>query len=240
MQTALVNPNTSTRRSTRFVAAGLAASLATAALLGCANRAGTGALIGGGAGAAVGGLIGRATGNTAAGAIIGAAVGGTAGAAIGHYMDKQAEELQRDLKNAKVERVGEGIKITFNSGILFDVDKSALRPAAQDNLAELAKVLNKYDDTEIMVQGHTDATGGDDHNMALSKDRAHSVGGYLQQKGVKSGRIAESGLGETAPVADNGTDAGRQANRRVEVAIWANDKLKKAAEDGTIAKSETD
>ena len=220
----------------------LVAALGLSLLAGCAdmNRAGKGGLIGAGAGGVVGGIIGRASGNTAAGAIIGAAVGGTAGAAIGHYMDKQAAELQRDLKNAKVERVGEGIKITFNSGILFDVDKAQLRPAAQENLVELARVLNKYDDTEIMVQGHTDATGGDQHNLALSKDRAHSVGGFLQQKGVKSGRIDESGLGETSPVADNGSEAGRQANRRVEVAIWANDKLKRAAEDGTIATAEVD
>jgi outer membrane protein OmpA-like peptidoglycan-associated protein len=220
----------------------VAALTAVALLAGCANmnRAGKGTLIGAGAGGVIGGLIGKASGNTAAGAIIGAAVGGTAGAAIGHYMDKQAAELQRDLKNAKVERVGEGIKITFNSGILFDVDKSDLRPAAKENLAELARVLNKYDDTEIMVQGHTDATGADNHNMALSKDRAQSVGGYLQGKGVKSGRIEESGLGETAPVASNETADGRQANRRVEVAIWANDKLKRAAEDGTIASAEVD
>lgn len=226
--------------STRFVATGLAAALAASALLGCANRAGTGALIGGGAGALIGGVIGKTTGNTAAGAIIGAAVGGTAGAAIGHYMDKQAEELQRDLKNAKVERVGEGIKITFASGILFDVNKYDLRSEAQSNIGDLAKVLKKYDDTHIMVQGHTDATGADEKNLALSKDRAMMVAKLLGEKGVITGRVTQEGLGETVPVADNASDAGRQANRRVEVAIWANEKLKKAAEDGTIAKSETD
>lgn len=228
--------------STLNLKTSIAVLTAAAVLAGCANmnRSGKGALIGAGAGGVIGGVIGKATGNTAAGAIIGAAVGGSAGAAIGHYMDKQAAELQRDLKNAKVERVGEGIKITFNSGILFDVDKAKLRPAAEENLVELARVLNKYDDTEIMVQGHTDATGGEQHNLTLSQERAKSVGGYLQAKGVKSGRIDESGLGETAPVADNGSDAGRQANRRVEVAIWANDKLKRAAEDGTIATSEVD
>src|SRR4051812_26779114 len=149
-----------------------------ALLAGCAdmNRAGKGGLIGAGAGGVVGGLIGRASGNTAAGAIIGAAIGGTAGAAIGHYMDKQAEELQRDLKDAKVERVGEGIKITFNSGILFDVNSDRLRPEAQANLQNLAKVLNKYADTEIMVQGHTDSSGKDDYNLSLSEHRAASVG----------------------------------------------------------------
>ncbi|MEO7956810.1 MAG: OmpA family protein [Fibrobacteria bacterium] len=215
------------------------AALITAGILaGCATRAGNGALIGAGTGGVLGGIIGKATGNTAAGAIIGAAVGGTAGAAIGHYMDKQAAELQRDLKDAKVERVGEGIKITFNSGILFDVDSDKLRADATSNLNNLARVLNKYDDTEVMVQGHTDNTGSDDHNLALSRERANSVSRVLKNDGVKSGRIDESGLGETSPVSDNGSASGRQANRRVEVAIWANDKLKKAAADGKIAASE--
>ncbi|HKP98505.1 MAG TPA: OmpA family protein [Fibrobacteria bacterium] len=205
-------------------------------MAGCAdmNKAGKGGLIGAGAGGVLGGVIGRASGNTAAGAIIGAAVGGTAGAAIGHYMDKQAAELQRDLKDAKVERVGEGIKITFNSGILFDVDSDKLRPEAKANLKNLAEVLNKYDDTEIMVQGHTDNTGSDEHNLKLSRERAGSVGRLLVSDGVKSGRIAESGMGEEHPVGDNASAAGRQANRRVEVAIWANDKLKKAAADGKV------
>lgn len=211
--------------------------VALGVLAGCANmnNAGKGGLIGAGAGGVIGGVIGRASGNTAAGAIIGAAVGGTAGATIGHYMDKQAAELQRDLKDAKVERVGEGIKITFNSGILFDVDSDKLRSEANTNLSELAKVLKKYDDTEIMVQGHTDNTGADKHNLKLSERRADAVGDKLKSNGVKSGRIDESGLGEQAPVEDNGSASGRQANRRVEVAIWANDKLKKAAEDGNLS-----
>src|SRR3954467_641644 len=122
------------------------------------NKAQKGAAIGAAAGGAAGAAIGSRSDNTIVGAIIGAAVGGTAGALIGNYMDKQAEELQRDLKNAKVERVGEGIKITFDSGILFDVNSDRLRPEAETNLKNLAKVLNKYPDTEIMVQGHTDST----------------------------------------------------------------------------------
>src|SRR4051812_6743375 len=215
-------------------AAGLAVGLAL--LVGCAdmNKAGNGGLIGAGAGGVLGGLIGHASGNTAAGAIVGAAIGGAGGAAIGHYMDKQAEELQRDLKDAKVERVGEGIKITFNSGILFDVDSDKLRPEAKTNLKNLAEVLNKYNDTEIMVQGHTDNTGSADHNHKLSQERAGSVSHLLVSDGVKSGRIEESGMGEEHPVADNASASGRQANRRVEVAIWANDKLKKAAADGKV------
>ena len=136
-----------------------------------------------------------------------------------------------------MERVGEGIKITFNSGILFDIDSDKLRPEATANLSNLAKVLNKYNDTEVMVQGHPDSTGSDKHNMTLSQERAGSVGHLLTGDGVKSSRITESGMGEEHPVADNGTAAGRQANRRVEVAIWANDKLKKAANDGKLASS---
>ncbi|MDB5105485.1 MAG: outer membrane protein/peptidoglycan-associated protein [Fibrobacteres bacterium] len=224
--------NSSNKYTALFLAMGMMA--------GCANmnQAGKGGIIGAGAGGVLGGIIGHASGNTAAGAIIGAAVGGTAGAAIGHYMDKQAAELQRDLKNARVERVGEGIKITFDSGILFDVDSDKLRPDATSNLKNLAQVLNKYDDTEIMVQGHTDNSGSKEHNMKLSDKRADSVGDALKADGVKSGRIDETGMGETQPVADNGSASGRQANRRVEVAIWANDKLKRAAADGKIAQAD--
>lgn len=218
-------------RITGFLTTGLIAAMVS----GCGmTRAGKGGLIGAGAGGVFGGVIGKQSGNTAAGAIIGAAVGGTAGAAIGYYMDRQAAELQRDLKNAKVERVGEGIKITFNSGILFDVDSDRLRGEAKANLKNLSDVLKKYDDTEIMVQGHTDNTGASGHNLKLSERRADSVGDLLKADGVKSGRIDESGLGETHPVADNSTSDGRQANRRVEVAIWANEKLKSAAKDGTL------
>src|SRR5512134_2826598 len=125
----------------------------------CATRAQTGAVIGAGGGAVVGAVIGRATGNTAVGAIFGAAVGGAAGAIIGGYMDKQAAEMEQDLEGARIERVGEGIKITFGGGLLFDVDRAELRPAAQEELVKLAKILNKYDDTNILVEGHTDATG---------------------------------------------------------------------------------
>jgi outer membrane protein OmpA-like peptidoglycan-associated protein len=225
----------------RIAAISIACVTAGALLAGCANmnNAGKGGLIGAGAGGVLGGVIGRASGNTAAGAIIGAAVGGTAGAVIGHYMDKQAAELQRDLKDAKIERVGEGIKITFNSGILFDTDSDKLRSEAKANLKNLSRVLNKYNDTQIMVQGHTDNTGTEAHNLTLSKERAGSVGHSLTSDGVKSGRIEESGMGESQPVSDNGSVSGRQANRRVEVAIWADEKLKKAAADGkTVAVAE--
>ncbi len=192
-----------------------------------------GALIGATAGAVIGGVIGKQAGDTAAGAIIGAAIGGAAGAYIGHYMDKQAEEMQRDLEGAKIERVGEGIKITFGSGILFDVNKSDLKGVAQTNLRKLATILNKYEDTKILVEGHTDATGPDDYNLDLSIRRAESVANFLHSYDVMAERFDVVGYGEKNPVVSNDTDDGRTLNRRVEIAIFANDKLKKAAEQQT-------
>jgi outer membrane protein OmpA-like peptidoglycan-associated protein len=201
--------------------------------LGCASMSNTekGAIIGGASGAAVGGVIGHAAGNTAVGAILGAAIGGAGGAVIGSYMDKQAKELEQDLAGARIERVGEGIKITFQSGLLFDVAKSDLRSDAQVNLANLAKILNKYPDTNILIEGHTDSDGSVDYNQTLSERRAQAVSHYLASQSVASGRMSNVGNGENQPIADNGTTDGKQLNRRVEVAIMANEKLKKAAQD---------
>jgi len=212
----------------------LAVSLALLiGMLSCSSmkRRDKGAIIGAGTGAVIGGVIGDKAGNTAVGAIIGAAVGGAAGAYIGNYMDKQAEEMERDIEGAKIERIGEGIKITFASGILFDVGKSALKSDAQTNLQELATILNKYEDTEILVEGHTDATGSEDSNMDLSLRRAQSVSNYLQTRQVMPTRLNIQGYGEMQPIASNETAEGRQQNRRVEIAIFANDKLKKVAKE---------
>ncbi len=198
------------------------------------NKATKGAIIGTAGGAAAGAAIGKAAGNTAAGAIIGAAVGGTAGYFIGRYMDKQAAELKKDLEGADVERVGEGIKITFHQGIQFAVNSSELQASSKTNLQDLARTLNKYSDTNILIEGHTDATGKHDYNMSLSEKRAASVSTYLKTLGVTAVRITTVGYGPDQPVADNGTDYGRQQNRRVEVAIFANEKLKKKAEKGEI------
>jgi outer membrane protein OmpA-like peptidoglycan-associated protein len=186
--------------------------------------------IGAAAGGVVGGIIGKQTGNTAVGAIIGAAIGGAAGAYIGNYMDKQAEEMQADLQGAKIERVGEGIKITFDSGILFDVNKATLRDEAKKNLDKLAVILNKYPDTNILIEGHTDATGSDELNLQLSRDRSGAVANYIAALGVDPTRVTTMGYGKSQPIATNDTPEGRQQNRRVELAIMANDKLKKAAE----------
>ncbi|MAE81901.1 MAG: hypothetical protein CMB80_04140 [Flammeovirgaceae bacterium] len=199
-----------------------------------ASNAAKGAGIGTAAGGAIGAVIGNSQDNTAVGAIIGAAVGGTAGALIGRHMDKQAEELRADLEGAEVERVGEGIKITFDSGLLFALDSYDLKPETRNNLNELAETLNKYDNTNILIEGHTDATGSDSYNQTLSEQRASSVSSYLANQSVSTGRLTTMGYGESQPVADNSTSTGRAQNRRVEVAIYANDKMKRMAENGTL------
>jgi len=206
-----------------------------AASVGCSSwsRKSKGAVIGAGSGAVVGGVIGKAAGNTMLGAILGAAIGGAAGAYIGNYMDKQAEEMERDLAGAKVERVGEGIKITFDSGLLFDVDKATLKPQSMENLKNLAGILQKYEDTNILLEGHTDNTGSDEHNLELSRLRSQSVANYLTSLQVSPGRFTIMGYGESQPLGSNETVDGRQMNRRVDLAVMANDKLKKAAKEKT-------
>jgi len=211
----------------------LAASIAL--VMGCGlSNTWKGGAIGAGAGGAAGGVIGHQVGHTALGAIIGAAVGGTTGALIGRHMDKQAEEMRRDMQGGQIERVGEGIKITFDSGILFDFDSSDLRPVARQNIESLARILNKYPDTDILVEGDTDNTGSTEYNQGLSERRARAVADYQNTLGVAGSRISTVGLGETNPVASNDTEVGRQQNRRVEIAIFANDKLKKAAMNGDL------
>ncbi len=203
------------------------------ALVSCASMSKDqkGAIIGAGSGGLIGGLIGKAAGNTAIGAIVGAAVGGIAGAYIGDYMDKQAKEMREDIAGAKIERVGEGIKITFDSGLLFEVNQSALSPASKTNLTNLAEILNKYEDTDIVLEGHTDASGSDSYNLDLSNKRAASVSSFLTNKNVLVKRFTVQGYGEAQPIASNETVDGRQQNRRVEVAIFANEKLKKVAKE---------
>jgi len=200
-------------------------------LFGCASwsKSQKGAAIGTTAGAVVGGIIGKQSDHTAEGAILGAVIGGVAGGIIGNYMDEQAAEMEEDLEGATIERVGEGIKITFDSGILFDFDSANLRPEARENLTQLAGILQKYEDTEILIEGHTDATGSDEYNQALSERRAGSVSGFLAGLGVGAVRMNTVGYGETQPIASNETADGQQANRRVEVAIWANEELKESA-----------
>ena len=209
-----------------------------ALLLACnASKGVKGGAIGAGVGAGAGAIIGNqfeGKNGTVIGALIGAAVGGTTGALIGRRMDKQAEELRNDLQGATVTRVGEGIRITFDSGLLFGVDKSDVSSTAQTNLNELATTLKKYDDTEVLIEGHTDADGADAYNESLSERRAKAVATALEIQGVAGGRISTKGYGEVQPVGDNASDQGKAQNRRVEVAIYANKKMKKAAERGEL------
>lgn len=198
------------------------------------KKAQQGAVIGAAAGGAAGGLLGKEKGKTALGFIIGAAVGGAAGAAIGKYMDKQASEIENDLEGAEVERVGEGILITFDSGLLFEYDSYALNSTTKQNLRELAATMQKYGDTEVLIEGHTDNKGSESYNQTLSERRAQSVADYLASQGVGRNRLVTKGYGEMQPVSTNETDAGRQENRRVEVAIVANKDLQKQAEKGTL------
>lgn len=204
----------------RLLAIVLAATTVGASACASMNNKERGAVIGASAGAAVGGVIGNNTGSTARGAIIGAVVGGAAGAVIGHQMDQQAKEIQQTVPGAKVERVGEGILVTFDSGLLFDFNSDRIRPDAAANLTNLASSLNKFGESKIMIVGHTDSVGDDAYNMGLSNRRATSASAYLQSRGVPASRITTTGRGEAEPVASNDTDAGRQQNRRVEIAIY--------------------
>lgn len=189
------------------------------------NKTQKGAVIGAVGGAAVGGVIGKAAGNTAMGAIIGATVGGVTGAVIGRQMDKQAEEIKNEVPGAKVERVGEGIVVEFNNKILFGFDRSDLGDDAKKNLNELVTILNKYPDTNIEIQGHTDNTGTDAYNQGLSERRANTVANFLITKNVSSRRLTIKGFGESAPKYTNDTEDGRSLNRRVDFLITANQKM---------------
>lgn len=209
-------------------------SLATFAFLfsSCHNtkKATKGAIIGGTAGAVIGTIIGNNTGNRALGTVIGAAVGGTVGVIIGRKMDKQAEEIKKEVPNAKVERVGEGIVVEFNSKVLFGFDRSDLTDASRKTLNDLVTILKKYPDTNIEVQGHTDDKGTDEYNQGLSEKRASSVSAYLTANGVSSSRVTTKGFGETAPKYSNATEEGQSQNRRVEFLITANEKMKADAQ----------
>lgn len=201
------------------------AMLGSFGLTACASMSNKerGAVIGAGTGAAVGGVIGNNTGSTARGAIIGAVIGGAAGAVIGHQMDQQAKEIDQSVPGAQVERVGEGIQVTFDSGLLFDFDSDRIRPDAAANLNSLAASFVKYPNSDLLIVGHTDSRGDDAYNMSLSQRRANAASAYLAARGVPASRIRTSGRGEMEPVATNDTEAGMQQNRRVEIAIYANE-----------------
>ena len=205
---------------------------------GCKNmsKSQKGVLIGAGAGGAVGAGVGKAAGNTALGAIIGATVGGVAGGIIGRKMDKQAEEIAQ-IPGAEVKRVGEGINVTFEEGVLFGYDKFDVTASAETKLNQLADILNKYPDTYVLIEGHTDATGTDAYNESLSRKRAEAVSDELREKNVTGKRIKTAWYGEAQPKYSNDTEANRAKNRRVEFAIYASEELIKQAKQEAGSKS---
>ena len=213
-------------------------------IAGCGiSNTGKGSLIGSGAGAAIGAGLGYLIGGNGQGAAIGAAIGTAVGAGggalIGNRMDKKAAELAAALEDAQVETVTdvnglEAIKVTMDNGILFDFNKSALKPAAKEQLDKFAAEMADMPETNINVYGHTDNVGTAAANKKVSEQRASSVAKYLNTKGIANERIVAEGLSFDFPVADNSTEAGRAQNRRVEIYISANEKMVKAAEEGKL------
>ena len=204
-------------------------------LAGCKsmNKSQKGAVIGGTSGGVVGGVVGRAFGNTAMGAIIGATVGGVGGAIIGRQMDKQAEEIAKEMGDVDVIREGEAIVIRFKEKVLFAFDRSDLNENAKTSLDKLRTTLLKYPETNITVIGHTDSKGTKQYNQTLSESRANSVASYTSQNGIDKDRMTALGKGETDPIATNDTEEGSASNRRVEFVITANEKMKADAKKET-------
>ncbi|AWM12736.1 hypothetical protein DI487_01850 [Flavobacterium sediminis] len=198
------------------------------------NNTQRGAVIGAAGGAVIGGILGNNLGKGgkgATGAILGGVIGGVAGGLIGRKMDKQAREIQEQLPGAQVERVGEGIKLTLNeNAIRFNLNESSLTSTAKANLDKLVPVFKDYNDTNIIIYGHTDSSGNDDYNMTLSVKRAESVKNYLIAKGLSGSRFEIVGMGETEPIDTNETKESMANNRRVEFAIIANENMVQQAQ----------
>lgn len=223
-------------RSLKSICVALCAALV---LAGCGmSKTGQGALIGAGGGAGLGAIVGALAGNTAIGAAIGTAVGAGAGAIIGKKMDKAKKEAEA-IQNAQVEEVTDAngldaVKMTFDSGILFNTGKADLSAASKSSLQQLATVLKNNSDCDVAIQGYTDNQGWKNStaeqsaqkNQALSLDRAAAVSAYLQSLSVPVAQIKSvEGFGQSNPVADNSTKAGQAQNRRVEVYMYASQKM---------------
>ncbi|MEP7237607.1 MAG: OmpA family protein [Ferruginibacter sp.] len=203
------------------------------------NKAQRGAVIGAAGGAVIGGVIGNnvGKGNTVLGAIIGSVIGGVTGGIIGNSMDKQAEKIKNEIPGAEVQRVGEGIIVTFSEknpdgskmGVYFDFDKSDITANSKLALDKLVQIFKEYPETNLLVEGHTDDKGGDSYNLALSERRAMAVGNYLKSAGIAPSRLTINWYGETQPKVENTDDVSRAENRRVEFGITANEKMKEEA-----------
>lgn len=224
------NTTTNTMRNTIWCIAAVSILFA-----GCSNmnKQQKGTAIGAGAGAAVGALV---TKGSIWGVLAGAAIGGVAGNLIGKKMDQQAKELKQAIPTAEVQRVNEGINVTFNSGLMFKINSSEISDSYKSDLSSAAEVFAKYPDTNIVIEGHTDDTGSDELNMNLSQKRAEAVRDFLVSKGVAANRLTTKWYGETQPKYPNDSEANREKNRRVELGVVANDQMKDEAKKGTLNK----
>lgn len=177
-------------------------------------------------------VVSHQTNNTIVSAILEASIGGEAGSLIEKQMDKQARELKANLKDAKVERLSEGILITIDSRQLFEDDSFGLHTAR--HLKDLAKTLKKYTYTNAIIESHTNSTGEEVYNLSLSEQRAHRVEEFLWNEGIKGDRIKAKGYGETQPLTTINSDAAKAVNRRLEIAIYANEEMKSLAMLGKV------
>jgi outer membrane protein OmpA-like peptidoglycan-associated protein len=219
------------RHPFRAALAALLVPACVGSLAACATNTGTvlddkraqGAILGTLAGAAAGAAIDD--NKRGRGALIGAAVGGLAGAGIGHYLEKQQQEIDQ-IPDANVQQQGESLLVAFPGDVLFDTGSSSLAPGAYARLDQLADSLNRYPDTDVVVKGHTDGSGEESYNQTLSEQRADAVRRYLIGRGVSPARITSLGFGESMPLATNSTAEGRQQNRRVELELRPNQRLR--------------
>ena len=216
----------------------ITAALCVATLVSsCATNQGTYSAGGAGAGAVLGGIVGNIIGKNTKGTAIGAAVGAGTGALIGRHMDKVKQQTQAQVDNAKVETVKDAnglscVKVTFDSGILFATNSSDLNVSAKHDLTKFAGVLRQNSDCDVAIQGYTDASGNDNINIPLSERRAKAVSSYLRSQGVSSGQIRTvEGLGSSNPIENKRVS---QANRRVEVYLYASKEMINKANNGTL------
>ncbi|MEH0154695.1 OmpA family protein [Limibacter armeniacum] len=207
-------------------------SLAITLCMGCAsmNKQQKGTAIGAAGGAAIGAAVSK---GSIWGVLAGAAIGGAAGNLIGKKMDKQAQELEQAIPTAEVNRVNEGINVTFDAALAFQINSAEISDSYKDDLRSAAEVFKKYEDTNLLIEGHTDDSGADDYNMQLSEKRAKAVGDFLVSQGIDRSRITEKWYGETQPKYPN-DDANRAKNRRVELAIYANEDMQQQAKEGKL------
>ncbi len=196
-----------------------------------------GVAVGATSGAVIGGIIGNNVGNknnTALGAILGAAIGGVAGGVIGNNMDKQAAKIKAEIPDANVQRVGEGIAVTFDeknpdgskAGLFFGNNQYNITSNAQLTVENFKKIFSDYPDTDILIEGHTDNVGSESSNMVLSERRANAVSNALRNEGVASSRIKTKWYGESQPIVENSSSENKSLNRRVNIVITANEKMK--------------